>query len=121
MEVGKEEVKNLIKILAPMAPFTAEELWQRLQGESAEFKSVHCQSWPEPKPVELDQSRVVVVVQVNGKLRDKFELTVSEAGDQQTVEQKVIAAEKVGKHLVGKKYKVVFVAGKLINLVTSDG
>jgi leucyl-tRNA synthetase len=58
-------------MLAPLAPFAAEELWRGALGESA---SVHVSSWPTFDPALAAQDTVTLVVQVNGKVRDRIEV-----------------------------------------------
>ena len=61
-------LKNLVLLLAPFAPHISEELWANLGGN----QSVHLQNWPEYDPASLEMDEITLVVQVNGKLRDKI-------------------------------------------------
>ncbi|MGB9919319.1 MAG: leucine--tRNA ligase [Moorellales bacterium] len=105
-------VERLVLLLAPFAPHLAEELWHRLGYE----ESVHRQAWPEYDPQALVAEEVEVVVQVNGKVRDRLRLP---AGlDQEEARRFALAQEKVQQWLAGKEVaKVVWVPDKLINLV----
>lgn len=112
----KEDVSKFLQLLAPFAPFLAEELWERL-GNSF---SIHTTTWPEYNPELILEEMVTIVVQVNGKLRDSLEVETSEANDQARVEELAKASDKVQKHLEGKEIKkVIFVPGKLINFVVN--
>ena len=99
-------------LLAPLAPHLAEELWERVGGAF----SVHNQLWPQWDAEMIRPRLITLIVQVNGKVRDKLEALpdVSEA------DARVLAlcSEKVQSSLVGKSVRqVIYVPGKLINVV----
>lgn len=108
--LSKEDIKRLMAILAPLAPFVTEELWHAL-GEPG---SIHLSGWPQA--VEIKMEEVMMVVQVNGKMRGSLVLTVEESIAEKTVVEKVLANESIKKWVVGKP-RVVFVPGRLINFV----
>ncbi|HWJ02589.1 MAG TPA: leucine--tRNA ligase, partial [Verrucomicrobiae bacterium] len=112
LAVVKEAVSTVVICLAPFAPHIAEELWQSLgHGDS-----VHLQSWPDYDPAALVQDEVVVVVQVNGKVRDR--LTVPSGLDAKALEAAAMAEPKITNLLEGKHVvKVICVPGKLVNIV----
>ncbi len=113
-----EDKKMLIKIMAPFAPFMAEELWMT----TGETGSVHQQGWPEVEDEMLRQTKVIV--QVNGKMRGVLEFTIDEAGkagSQDKVEEAVKRDGRIAKWLEGKKYRAVFVPGKVVNFVVDEG
>ena len=113
-KASQKTLNTLILLLAPFAPFLAEELWQMVGGE----KSVHFQSWPKFDPKLVYQEKIELVVQINGKLRDKLKLAVDKAKDKDEVFKLVLKSTKVQEHLKGKKLKnKIFVPGKLVNLV----
>jgi leucyl-tRNA synthetase len=102
--------------MAPFAPFLAEELWSRL-GEAF---SIHATSWPEHDPKLIEEERVVIAVQINGKLRETLEIDFSLAKNKNEVEERAKKSEKVEKYLKDKELKkTIFVPGKLINFVVS--
>lgn len=109
--LGKKQAGALWRILAPFAPHLAEEMWERLGGEF----SVHQQAWPEYDPRLILEKKATIVVQVNGKVRTLLRLTASEG--QEKVEQLASESDKVKKYIEGKKYRTVFVPGKLVNFV----
>jgi len=128
--LSKDEAKLFLQILAPFAPHITEELWsfdfaqdkQSLPSDtSSERKqnwSIHQQPWPEYDPKLAQEEIATVVVQINGKMRDKLELKSERAGEQEEVEKQAMANEKIKSYLEGKKIKkVVFIPGKLINFV----
>jgi leucyl-tRNA synthetase len=108
----QEAVKALLLMLSPSAPHIAEELWQKL-GYSY---SIYNQPWPQWDEALTIEEELTLVVQINGKLRDKLVVPTS-IGEEEAKKQ-VLASPKVIKHLEGKEpFKIIYVAGKLINIV----
>jgi len=104
--------ETLVLLLAPFAPHLAEELWHRL----GHGQSVHRQPWPEYDPRALVAEEVEVVVQINGKVRDRLRLPAGLDGEK--AREFALAQGKVQQWLAGKQVlKVVWVPDKLINLV----
>ena len=98
-------------LIFPFAPHLGAEVWERLSGGR-----VWEQPWPEADPALLASDTVTLVVQVNGKLRDRIEAAA------EAPEEELLAlareSEKVGRHLDGKEIvKEIVVPGKLVNLV----
>ena len=105
-------LESLVSLVAPFAPHIADELWQQLGRDS----SVQRDSWPQWDDMYLQSDTIVVVVQVNGKLRAKLE--VSTEADEQTVTELALADENIRKFTNNKKpAKVVYVPGRLVNIV----
>jgi leucyl-tRNA synthetase len=108
----KEALDTLVLLLAPAAPHIAEELWVRLGNQY----SVHQQRWPTWDAEIAREESFELVVQVNGKVRDRIQVPagISEA----EARQLALASEPVSKFLEGRQpRKVIFVPGRLINLV----
>ena len=125
--ITTEEVETLLLLLAPFAPHMSEELWQQLAARgpvttfppaSARFESIHLHHWPKYDPKLVQESKFTLVVQVNGKIRDKIE--VRRGITQQEAEKMAMGTEKVKKYLAGKSFKKIFVPDRLINFVTSN-
>ena len=99
-------------LLSPFAPHLTEELWQK-----AGLKNLCCeQEWPKYNPKLIKEEKINLIIQVNGKVRDKIEVAsgISEAEARKISEK----SEKVIKYLSGKKIKkIVFIPDKLINFV----
>ncbi len=110
--VAEVDLKRFLVMLAPFAPILAEELWQKRGFED----SVHKQKWPEMRAVEMEVE-VEVVVQVNGKKRGVVRLNQEEARDKDKVMKVVMKDELVKKFIEGEPKRVVFVPGRLVNLV----
>ncbi len=103
-----------LKLLAPFAPHLAEELWERLGHKTSIFK----ESWPKFDPKLVQDEEVELVVQVNGKVRDRF--TVSASLTEEKLKQQALAREKVNAWVTDKKIeRVVVVKGKLVNIVVA--
>ena len=103
--------ETALSLIQPYAPHVAEELWQRLGGER-----LWEQPWPEADSRYLERETFELVVQVNGKVRDRFEVD-AELPEQELVER-ALASERVRSHLDGKQVrKTIVVPGKLVNLV----
>ena len=107
-------VNSLLAVLAPMAPHVCEELWEML-GHTTLMAE---EPWPAHDPAALATDTVTVVVQVCGKLRGKIEVAAD--ADEESVKQAALAEENVARHIEGKTVrKVVYVPGKLVNVVAS--
>ncbi|MBX7157195.1 MAG: leucine--tRNA ligase [Verrucomicrobiae bacterium] len=108
----KESAEIFVKLLAPLAPHLAEELWVLL-GHS---KTLAYESWPQFDAQFLVEDEVEMVVQINGKVRAK--LTVAVSLDEEKLKQTVLDSESIKKILGGQLIKKwIIVRGKLVNLV----
>jgi leucyl-tRNA synthetase len=107
-------LEPFILLLAPFAPHLAEELWERL-GHKA---SLAYEPWPAYDPALLVENTVEIVVQVNGKVRDR--LTVPANSPKDELEKLALANAKVQESLAGKTVKkVIVVPGKLVNIAAA--
>ena len=105
-------IKTLIKLMAPLVPHMSEELWSEIGGK----ESVHLTNWPSFNKSLLLSDLIQIVVQVNGKVRDKIEVPPNMPKEE--LEKNAIASEKVNKHMNGKTpVKVIIVPNKLVNVV----
>jgi leucyl-tRNA synthetase len=88
-------------------------LWQRCHPDSG---SVHTQPWPEHDEALAADALVTLVVQVNGKLRDRLEVPTGMENEQ--VERMALESKKIQPHLAGRRIrKVVVVPNRLVNIV----
>jgi leucyl-tRNA synthetase len=111
-EAWHEALETMLKLIAPIFPHISEELWQHLGHR----ESVHLQRWPQGDPEKAKEDEVEVVVQVNGKVRDK--LIVAPGTPQATLQAQALALENVQKWLDGKQVrKVIVVPDRLVNVV----
>ncbi len=100
------------KLLATFAPHLAEELYHELGGTG----SIYDAGWPEVDAAALVRDEIEVVVQVNGKVREK--ITMPAGSDDATLQQAALANERVQSFMGGKSpRKVVVVGGRLVNVV----
>jgi leucyl-tRNA synthetase len=105
-------IEQLLLLIAPIAPHTAEELWHR-RGHS---RSIHLQSWPHYDEAMTVDEVVTVVVQVNGKLRDRLEVPRGE--EIESVKEQALASPRVQPHVQGREVlKVIAVPDRLVNIV----
>ena len=118
-QLSENYLKVLLILLAPFTPHLAEELWQKYILQSLEFKtqnSIHNQSWPKYDPELIKEETITLIIQVNGKVRDRAEAEASIS--QKEAEKLTFLRENVKKWTAGKEIKrVIFVPGKLINIV----
>jgi leucyl-tRNA synthetase len=114
------DLQSFIKLLAPFAPHMTEELWQQISNRStlaAKGESVHCQPWPTFDAKHLQEKMIEIVIQVNGKVRDRLGLSVEAAAEQKRVEEQAKKLENTSKFLTGPIRKVIYIPGKVINFV----
>ncbi|MGC7870083.1 leucine--tRNA ligase [Desulfosporosinus sp. SYSU MS00001] len=110
--VGREAIEGILLLLAPFAPHITEELWQGI----GHTNSIHEQPWPEVDEKALVQDEVTVVLQVNGKVRDRIQVPAEISAEE--LEEIVVSQPKVVEWTQGKTVvKVITVPGKLVNLV----
>jgi leucyl-tRNA synthetase len=110
-----EVMNDLILLMAPFAPHFSEEMWSVLGNEYSVFN----QKWPTFDPAALVQDVVELAVQVNGRVRDKIE--VSSDASEEEIKQAALAAEKAQPHLTGRPVKkVVVIKGRLVNIVVGS-
>jgi leucyl-tRNA synthetase len=107
-----EACETLALLLAPFAPHLAEELWSRLGREG----SVHVAAWPSWDESAAEEEAITVVLQVNGKLRDR--LSVPPGTPKEELEAQARASERVQTYLEGKSVRqVIVVPDRLVNIV----
>lgn len=114
-DVISEALDSLVIMLAPFAPHITEELWHRM-GHN---ESVHLMKWPRYDENALIRNEVELVVQVNGKVRDKIIVPRDESDD--VIKQMAQNTEKVKAFIDGKSIvKVIYVKDKLVNIVVKE-
>ena len=107
-----EALRTLVLMLAPLTPHVAEELWARLGGAY----SVHQQPWPAWDAAAVREDTVTVVLQVNGRVRDR--ISVPAGLDEARLRDVALESERVRKFTDGKAVQdVIVVPGKLVNVV----
>ncbi|HEY8202210.1 MAG TPA: class I tRNA ligase family protein, partial [Actinomycetota bacterium] len=112
---ARDAASAVAQMLGPLAPFMAEELWREALGNP---KSVHVSSWPSFDPELTREERVTLVVQVDGKVRDRVD--VDAAADEATCRELALASENARRFLDGRQVRQVIVRPpRLVNIVTS--
>jgi len=110
--VSKKEYETFLLLLAPFAPHMAEELWHTILKNK---KSIHLQKWPVYDKKLLHKENVTLIVQINGKVRDKIEIPAGIS--QQEAETIARESAKIKEWIAGREIKnVIFVPDKLINI-----
>ena len=110
--IDNPTLRKLVQVLAPFAPFQAEECWRRLGGSG----SVHASRWPDFDPALLAVQKVTIAVQVNGKLRGLVEVEPGES--EEAVTGQARALEGVVRALSGLEVrKIIYVPGRTVNFV----
>jgi leucyl-tRNA synthetase len=121
-QLSKDDAGKFLKLLAPFAPYLAEELWHSLTKyttwEKMSKTSIHLQPWPKYDPKLVEEEEATIVVQVNGKVRGQIKIQSTKSKIQNEVEKLAKSEPRVAKYLAGKTpKKVILVPGKLINFV----
>ncbi len=111
-DVWNEAVDVYLRMMAPITPHIAEELWAQL----GKPYSIHQQDWPQVDEDATVDEIFALVVQVNGKLRDKVNVPVGISKEK--AKETALACKHVQKYLAGKQpRKVIYVPGRLVNIV----
>jgi leucyl-tRNA synthetase len=111
-EAWRDALRTFVLVLAPFAPHHAEDMWA-LMGLPY---SVHAQAWPGWDEELIAEKEITLVVQVNGKLRDRIEAPADVSED--VAKELALASTKVRPHIEGREIrKSVYVPGRLVNFV----
>ncbi|ACZ61353.1 leucine--tRNA ligase [Dehalococcoides mccartyi] len=111
-ESWQNSLKTFALMLAPIAPHIAEELWANLGMEY----SIHNQSWPKWDEELAKDEVITLIIQVNGKLRERLEMPAGISEDE--AKETALNSARVKPHLQGKTpASVIYVPGKLVNIV----
>jgi leucyl-tRNA synthetase len=111
-----EGIDTLLRLLAPLAPHIAEELWHTI-GHS---DSIHTQAFPIVDPSALIADEKTIVIQILGKTRGTIEAATAIADDKTALEQLARESEIAKRYIEGKEIKkVIVVPGKLVNFVVA--
>ncbi len=107
-----EALTTALLLTAPVAPYITEELWER----AGKRYSIHVAAWPKADPALIHEDEVELVVQVNGKVRDRLVLPVD--ADESAAREAVFASIRISALLDGREpRRVIYVPGKLVNIV----
>jgi len=114
--VGSDEWREMedvyLRMMAPVTPHIAEELWQ-LIGKPY---SIHTQSWPEVDEDAAAEDTIPLIVQVNGKLRDRIQVPANISAEE--AKQMAQNSDVIQSYLAGKDpRRIIYVPGRLVNIV----
>lgn len=114
--LSSEDLANFVKIIAPLAPFLAEELYHEIKGTQKAL-SVHTEAWPIFNPNLAQDEEIEIVVQVNAKVRGRFMVSTSNSQDKEALKRTaLLLLKELGFETEAAKH-VVVVPGKLVNVV----
>ena len=111
-DLWREAIRTLLLLTAPMAPHISAELWER----AGYAGSAHSEAWPEWDAALAADEVITLVVQVNGRVRDKIDApaSITEADARSAA----LGSGRVAPHIDGKRIaRVIYVQGKLVNIV----
>jgi len=121
-KISLNHYSKFLILLAPFAPHITEELWRQLGSASTKSSagkhqdSIHDEKWPKYDSELIKEEMITLIIQVNGRVRDKIEVEVNIS--EEKAKELVISSKKVQKWISGKEIKkVIFVPRKLINIV----
>lgn len=108
----KEEIEELIVVVAPILPHLAEEVW----SQTGHTDSVHNQAWPEIHEDELKDEKIEVPVQINGKIRCKVDVFPNDT--EESVKERILSLESI-KPIVGEGgvKKIIYIPNKIVSIV----
>ena len=113
-EKWKNSLNQLLILMSPITPHMSEELWEQLGNDF----SIHLQAWPKFDEALAEEDHITLVIQVNGKLRDRILAPVGVIESDATA--LALESEKVKAHIAGKQMrKIIFVPGRLVNIVAT--
>jgi leucyl-tRNA synthetase len=119
-----DDLKTFLLVLAPFAPHVTEELWAVIHERATLKKSadsIHTQAWPTFDPAKTVDQTIELVVQINGKVRDRMVVMAEEAANEELVKTKALDLFNIKKQLIDKKIsKAIFVPRRLINIVVVE-
>ena len=112
LAVIKEAIETVILLLSPIAPHITEELWKKLGKQESLFKT----SWPHHDAAAIVEEEILIVIQVNGRLRSR--VTVPVGSSEEEIKKLALSDERARKWMEGKEIKkVIVVPKKLVNVV----
>lgn len=113
-DVTREELQTLLLLLAPMAPYITDELWQRL----GHHHSIHVQLWPTYDAGAIEAETMIVMVQVNGRVRGRVEVASDTSQDE--IERQALLVPQVQPFIADRTVsRLIYVPGRLVNIVTA--
>jgi len=110
-KVSKEYAEGFIKLFNPVCPHVSEEMWE-IFGHT---NTIAFEPWPTYDEEKTKANEITIVVQVNGKVRDK--ISVPATASKEEIEKVALSSDKVKNYLTAPAKKVIVVPGKLVSIV----
>jgi leucyl-tRNA synthetase len=111
-KISRADWETFLILLSPFAPHLAEELWEKIGHKESIFQ----EEWPEYDPQMILDKEIELIVQINGKVRDK--IAVAADLNEEDAKKIVLESEKVKKYVENREVKkIIFVKGRLMNIV----
>ena len=111
---SKDTIQKLLIMLSPIAPFITEELWEIMGNKY----SIHNQPWPEFDKKYLEDEQTILVIQINGKLRENILIQKDIVNNKKIIEEMVLKLPKIDKYIRENSIKkIIYVPGKIFNIV----
>jgi leucyl-tRNA synthetase len=119
--LSEEDAEKFVKIIAPFAPFLAEEIYHSgVFADKNIEESIHIINWPKYDPNLIQKQEATIIIQVNGKLRGQVVVESREIEDQEKIASQAKADDQIFKWLEGKTIvKEIYIKGKVLNFVVS--
>ncbi len=110
--VLRSALETVVVLISPIVPHLADELWEAL-GQSGSVLEV---SWPAYSEDAIEEDQILIVIQVNGKVRSRFQIAAD--ADEDMIKDAALADERVVARLQGRPVKkIIVVRNKLVNIV----
>ncbi|OHC91458.1 MAG: hypothetical protein A2095_14120 [Sphingomonadales bacterium GWF1_63_6] len=111
--ISRERFEKFLMLLAPFAPHICEEIWHENLGNK---NSIFLEKWPKYDPKLIKDEEAIIVVQINGKMRDQLRLAAG--ASEEEMKKRALESPKIKKYTESKNIrKIIFVKDRIINLV----
>ncbi|GLV54836.1 leucine--tRNA ligase [Dictyobacter sp. S3.2.2.5] len=108
-----QEIETLLLLLAPIAPFISEELWE----QTGHTSSIHTAPWPVYDPEAIQQETFWLPIQVDGRVRDRIEVPADTS--EEAIKQQAIGTARIQRYITDRSIQnIIYVPGRLVNIVT---
>jgi len=119
--IGVEDTKILVKLMAPFAPYMAEELWVSCAKASEDYVSVHVADWPKADPQYLIEDEIIIMVSINGKTRSQLKINSVDQDNKDKILNLAKNDEKIIKWIgTSDIVKEIYIPRRMINFVIKD-
>lgn len=124
-KIGVEDVKILVKLIAPFAPYIAEELYFMVETPDLtslqEYTSVHVSEWPKADPQYLIEDEIIIMVSINGKTRSQLKINSVDQDNKDKILNLAKNDEKIIKWIgTSDIVKEIYIPRRMINFVIKD-